>query len=62
MKPKLPNIPISLPHELHADIRRAAKETHLSQADIMRQSIRIGLPKFVKGFPKPEKTAKSAVK
>lgn len=53
-KAKSANVPVTLPPELHREIRRACKETSLSQADVMRQSIRIGLPQFVRNFPKPE--------
>ena len=39
--------PLSLPAELSKAIRKAAKQTGLSMADTMRQSIRLGLPKLV---------------
>lgn len=39
-------IPLAVPKELHRDIKRGAKETRLSQADVMRQSIAIGLPRL----------------
>jgi hypothetical protein len=39
-------IPLAVPKELHRDIKRGAKETRLSQADVMRQSISIGLPRL----------------
>ncbi len=38
---------------LKREIRRAAKETRLSQAAVMRQSILLGLPQFVRQFPQP---------
>ncbi len=53
-KPKLANVPVTLTPDLHRDIRRASKATSLSQADVMRNAIRLGLPQFVKRFPKPE--------
>lgn len=53
---KLNTIPLALPGDLHREIKRGAKETGLSQADVMRHSIRLGLPRFVEGFPKPQST------
>ena len=47
------SIPLAVPNGLHREIKRGAKETGLSQADVMRQSIRLGLPQFVEQFPKP---------
>lgn len=49
-------IAVPLPAGLHRDVKRGARETGLSQADVMRQSIRLGLPRFVTGFPKPNKS------
>jgi hypothetical protein len=37
-------VPLAIPGALHGDIREAAAQTSLSQAEVMRQSIRIGLP------------------
>ncbi len=42
--------PLHLPGELEKEIRAAAKESNLSMADVMRQSIKIGLPKFREHF------------
>jgi len=53
----LNTIPLGLPGELHRQIKRGARQTGLSQADVMRHSIRLGLPQFVAGFPKPAKPA-----
>jgi hypothetical protein len=50
-------IPLALPDDLHREIKRGARETGLSQADVMRHSIRLGLPRFVRGFPKPDQPA-----
>jgi hypothetical protein len=36
--------PLSLPGELEKQIRATAKETRLSMADVIRQSIKLGLP------------------
>jgi hypothetical protein len=36
--------PLALPKELLGEVRKTAKETGLSMADAMRQSIKLGLP------------------
>lgn len=36
--------PLGLPADLYREIQRAAKETDLSTADAIRQSIKLGLP------------------
>ena len=46
-------VPLMIPKTMQAEIKSAAKFTRLKQAEIMRQSIRLGLPQFVSGFPKP---------
>jgi hypothetical protein len=51
---KKPNIPLTLPPDLHMKIRATAKIVHLPQAEVMRQAIRLGLPIFARGFPQPE--------
>ncbi|MCU0783211.1 MAG: hypothetical protein MUF81_04015 [Verrucomicrobia bacterium] len=61
-KNKLPNVPVTLSHELHRDIRKASKETNLSRADVMRQSIRIGLPKLRAAFQKLDAPALATAK
>jgi hypothetical protein len=38
--------PLALPPPLLKEIRRTAKETGLSLADAMRQSLKLGLPKL----------------
>ncbi len=53
-------IPLAVPNDLHRDIKRGAKQTKLSQADVMRHSIRLGLPQFVDQFPKPAVPARTA--
>ena len=47
-------IPVSMPDELLASIRRASTETHLSQQDIIRQSTIAGLPIVLEKLRKPE--------
>jgi hypothetical protein len=37
-------IPLAMPPELLAEVKRTAQETQLSSADIMRQAIKAGLP------------------
>ena len=36
-----------MPTDLLKEVRHAARQTELSMADVMRQSIRLGLPKLV---------------
>ena len=38
--------PLALPEDLYGEIRSAAKETSLSMADVIRQSVKIGIPKL----------------
>jgi hypothetical protein len=38
--------PLALPTDLLGEIRQTAKETGLSMADAMRQSLKLGLPKL----------------
>ena len=38
--------PLTLPADLAGEVRRTAKETGLSMADAMRQSLKFGLPKL----------------
>ncbi len=42
--------PLGLPDELMADVKKTAKDTHLSMADAMRQAIRFGLPQLRKAL------------
>lgn len=39
-----------MPEELLKSIRAVAKETHLSQQDVIRQSVQLGLPKLREQF------------
>jgi len=55
---KLNSIPLALPDDLHREIKRGAKQTGLSQAAVMRHSIRLGLPAFVERFPMPSPQGK----
>jgi hypothetical protein len=48
---------IVLPKPVNKALERASKETNLQKAELIRQSIRLGLPQFVAGFPRPQKTA-----
>ena len=41
---------IAMPDDLLVDIRAAARDTGLSQADVVRQSVKAGLPKIRKQF------------
>ncbi len=50
---KLSSIPLGLPTDLHREVKRGAKITGLSQADVMRHSLRLGLPQFIEQFPVP---------
>ena len=43
-------IPLSMPDDLLKVVRETAKQTGLSQQDVMRQSIRAGLPKVREQF------------
>jgi len=43
-------VPLAMPDELLDSVARAADRTGLSNADVMRQSIKAGLPKVVKQF------------
>src|SRR5437879_4043597 len=46
--------PLAMPPELMAQVRQAAEQTHLSLADAMRQSMKLGLPKLVESLsPSP---------
>ena len=44
------SIPLAVPPELLAEIRTAAADTGLSQQDIIRQSVKAGLPKVREQF------------
>ena len=49
-----------MPDELRDSIRTASEETHLSQQDIIRQSIRAGLPLVRARFSPPKPRLLSA--
>ena len=38
-------IPLGMPKELYEEVKDAAKQTGLSNADVMRQAIKFGVPK-----------------
>ena len=44
---KSETVTLAMPKDLLGEVRRAAKQTKLSMADTMRQSIRLGLHKLV---------------
>jgi hypothetical protein len=44
---KSETVPLAMPKELLGEVRRAAKQTGLSMADTMRQSMKLGLSKLV---------------
>jgi hypothetical protein len=54
----LKSIPLAIPDDLHREIKRGAKQTGLSQAAVMRQSIRLGLPAFIEKYPMPSPQGK----
>jgi hypothetical protein len=39
-------IPFAVPEDLHESVHQAARETHLSMQDVLRQSVRLGLPQL----------------
>ncbi|HET7625905.1 MAG TPA: hypothetical protein VFM25_11640 [Verrucomicrobiae bacterium] len=53
------SIPLSVPNDLLEAIRDAAEETHLSEADVMRQSMKLGLPKLREQFSMEHLVAES---
>ncbi len=46
-------IPLALPKDLLGEVQSAAKETGLSQQDVMRQSMKLGLPTLRQLLGKP---------
>jgi hypothetical protein len=44
---KSETVPLAMPKDLLGEVRRAAKQTRLSMAETMRQSMRLGLSKLV---------------
>ncbi len=49
---KSETIPLAMPTELAAEMKKAAKETGLSMADVMRQSMKIGVRQLVRRLGK----------
>jgi hypothetical protein len=47
---RMDTIPLAMPADLLEEVERAADQTHLSRADIMRQAIKAGLPKVKEAF------------
>lgn len=45
-----PLLPVPLDRELKSLIETAAAKTRLSQADVMRSALRLGVPELVKRF------------
>ena len=43
-------IPLAVPDDLYAEVKSTATDTHLSMADVMRQSMKLGLPRLRKQF------------
>jgi len=52
--------PLTLPPDLAEQVRRTAKETRLSMADVMRQAVRLGMPRLRKGLSQEEDFAEAA--
>jgi hypothetical protein len=47
-------LPLSMPEELVGEVRRAAKKTGLSMAEIVRQSMTLGLARLLQEPPRKE--------
>src|SRR5437763_240683 len=45
---KSETFPLNIPGDLLAEVRQAARKTKLSMADVMRQSMKLGLDKLVR--------------
>lgn len=39
-------VPLAVPDDLYEEVKTTASATHLSFADVMRQSMKLGLPKL----------------
>ena len=48
MKPRTSLLPIPVEPELKRLIKKAASKTKLSQADVMRSALRLGVPELVR--------------
>lgn len=46
-------IPISVPDELLAEVRKTAKRTQLSMQDVFRQATRLGMPRLCEQLAGP---------
>jgi hypothetical protein len=56
---KTDTYPLAMPPELLGEVRQVSQELGLSMADIMRQSMKLGLPKLRKRLaPAPSKNLK----
>ena len=51
-------IPLPMPADLIAEVKRTAQDAQLSSAEIMRQSIKAGLPKVRKTLASVAKTGR----
>lgn len=52
-------IPLAVPEELGNELRQTAAETGLSMADVMRQSMRLGLPLVRKGLSRKGRSSEA---
>jgi hypothetical protein len=53
-------IPLAVPEKLGKELKRAAAETGLSMADVMRQSMRLGLPLLSRALSREEDFVEAA--
>ena len=51
---------ISLPKATYREIQAASRNSFVKPAEVIRCSIRFGLPQFVDKFPKPAASGKAA--
>lgn len=49
------SFPLAMPRDLLEEVRTAARDTGLSQQDVVRQSLKAGLPKVRERFAAPPK-------
>ena len=52
---KSETIPLAMPSDLLSEIRKAAKQTGLSMADVMRQSMKLGVPRLIGRLAKEQR-------
>lgn len=52
-------IPLAVPGPLRSQIVNASKRVSLTQAEVMRQSMRIGLPHLIKALEQADEGAKT---